>query len=146
LPLLTPELESILPAELAERAGEALQQGPGQGPQGAVEVLVVSASRATRLTSVGAEGNGVEAVASGVDAERNSAARARFLLEVPVAPFDGTAARIYSAVRLASRERRRDALDKLIAAHALALDVTLLTNNPRDFVLYAGLRIENWVD
>jgi tRNA(fMet)-specific endonuclease VapC len=47
---------------------------------------------------------------------------------------------------LASRERRRDALDKLIAAHALALDVTLVTNNPRDFVPYAGLRIENWVD
>ncbi|GDX77532.1 hypothetical protein LBMAG41_26110 [Cyanobium sp.] len=85
-------------------------------------------------------------MASGVDAERNSAALARFLLEVPVAPFDGTAARVYGAVRLASRERRRDPLDKLIAAHALALDVTLVTNNPRDFVSYAGLRIENWVD
>ena len=85
-------------------------------------------------------------VASGVDAERNSAALARFLLEVPVAPFDGAAARVYGAVRLASRERRRDALDKLIAAHALALNVTLVTNNPRDFVPYAGLRIENWVD
>jgi tRNA(fMet)-specific endonuclease VapC len=47
---------------------------------------------------------------------------------------------------LASRERRRDPLDKLIAAHALALDVTLVTINPRDFVSYAGLRIENWVD
>ena len=39
-----------------------------------------------------------------------------------------------------------DALDKLIAAHALALDITLVTNNPRDFIPYAGLRIENWVD
>ena len=69
-----------------------------------------------------------------------------FCSKVPVAPFDGTAARVYGAVRLASRERRRDPLDKLIAAHALALDVTLVTNNPRDFVSYAGLRIENWVD
>jgi tRNA(fMet)-specific endonuclease VapC len=85
-------------------------------------------------------------VASGVDAERNSAALARFLLEVPVAPFDRTAARVYGAIRLASQERRRDTLDKLIAAHALALDVALVTNNPRDFVPYAGLRIENWVD
>ena len=42
--------------------------------------------------------------------------------------------------------RSWDALDKLIAAHALALNVTLVTNNPRDFVPYAGLRIENWVD
>lgn len=85
-------------------------------------------------------------VASGVDAEQNSAALARFLLEVPVAPFDGAAARVYGAVRWASRERRRAALDKLIAAHALALDVTLVTNNPRDFMAYPGLRIENWVE
>ena len=40
------------------------------------------------------------------------------------------AARLDGAVRWASRERRRDALDKLIAAHALALDVTLVTNSP----------------
>ncbi|MCX5930320.1 MAG: type II toxin-antitoxin system VapC family toxin [Cyanobacteria bacterium] len=85
-------------------------------------------------------------VASGADADRNRAALARFLLEVPVAPFDGAAARVYGPVRMASRKRRCDALDKLIAAHALALDVTLVTNNPRDFASYPGLRIENWVD
>jgi tRNA(fMet)-specific endonuclease VapC len=85
-------------------------------------------------------------VASGEDAERNNAALARFLLEVPVAPFDGRAARVCGAVRWPNRERRRDALDKLIAAHALALDITLVTNNPREFIPYAGLRIENWVD
>ena len=85
-------------------------------------------------------------VGSGVDAERNGAALARFLLEVPVAPLDGAAARVYGAVRWASRERRRDAFDKLIAAHALALDVTLVTNNPSDFASYPDLRIENWVE
>jgi predicted nucleic acid-binding protein len=53
--------------------------------------------------------------------------------EVPIAPFDAGAARVYGLVRLASRERRRDALDTLIAAHALALDLILVTNNPRDF-------------
>jgi tRNA(fMet)-specific endonuclease VapC len=84
-------------------------------------------------------------VASGDDAERNGAALAHFLLEVPVAPFDGPAARVYGAVRWASREHRRDALEKLIAAHALALDVTLVTNNPRDVASYPDLRIENWV-
>lgn len=62
-----------------------------------------------------------------------------------MAPFNRDTARFYGAVRLASRERRRDALDKLIAAHALALGVTLVTNNPRDFMAYPGLRIENWV-
>ena len=85
-------------------------------------------------------------VASGAEAERNRAALTRFLLEVPVAPFDGAAACVYGVVRLASRERRRDALDKLIAAHALSLGVTLVTNNPRDFTAYPGLTVENWVD
>ena len=84
-------------------------------------------------------------VASGEEAERNRVAMDRFLSEVPVAPFDGDAARVYGLVRLASRERRRDALDKLIAAHALALDLTLVTNNPRGFTDYSDLRIENWV-
>ena len=84
-------------------------------------------------------------VASGADAEGNRAALARFVQEVPVAPFDGAAARVYGAVRWASRERRRDAPGILIAAHALALDVTLVSNNPRDFAAYPELRIENWV-
>ena len=34
--------------------------------------------------------------------------------------------------------------DRLIAAHALALDLTLVTNNERDFADVPGLRIENW--
>jgi tRNA(fMet)-specific endonuclease VapC len=45
----------------------------------------------------------------------------------------------------AETERNRDALDKLIAAHALALGVALVTNNPAGFQAYPELRIENWV-
>jgi tRNA(fMet)-specific endonuclease VapC len=84
-------------------------------------------------------------VASGVAFERNRLALDRFLSEVPVARFDAAAATRYGPVRLATRERRRDALDKLIAAHALALDVTLVSNNLADFGAYPGLRVENWV-
>jgi len=65
---------------------------------------------------------------------------------IPVAPFDVMAARAYGAVRLATRARRQDHLDKLIAAHAIALNVTLVTNNVRDFTAYPGLKIENWLD
>ena len=83
--------------------------------------------------------------ASGEDRERNREALSRFLLEIPVAPFDGAAARVYGAVRLANPERRHDALDKLIASHALALNLTLVTNNPKDFIIYKDLSIENWV-
>jgi tRNA(fMet)-specific endonuclease VapC len=84
-------------------------------------------------------------VASAQEADRNRLAFDRFLREVPISPFDAGAAKLYGLVRLASRERRRDALDKLIAAHALALDLILVTNNPRDFAAYPDLTIENWV-
>jgi tRNA(fMet)-specific endonuclease VapC len=85
-------------------------------------------------------------VASGDAAAANRAALHSFLLEVPVAPFDARAARAYGPVRWLSRERRRDALDKLIAAQALALGVVLVTNNPSDFQAYPDLAIENWVE
>jgi tRNA(fMet)-specific endonuclease VapC len=35
-------------------------------------------------------------------------------------------------------------MDMLIAAHALAADVCLVTNNEREFTRVSGLRIENW--
>lgn len=85
-------------------------------------------------------------MASGDAAAANRVALQRFCLEVPVAPFDAQAAIAYGPVRWLSRERRRDALDKLIAAHALALGVVLVTNNPADFQTYPDLTIENWVE
>jgi len=66
--------------------------------------------------------------------------------DVPVAAFDQAAAEAYGPVRRATRDRRRDALDKLIAAHAIALGAILVTNNPRDFAHYPGLLVENWLD
>jgi len=65
---------------------------------------------------------------------------------IEVVPFDRVAARAYGTVRLVTRERKHDHLDKLIAAHAIALNVTLVTNNVRDFLPYPGLAIENWLD
>ena len=35
-------------------------------------------------------------------------------------------------------------MDLLIAAHALFLDATLVTNNTREFERVPGLSIENW--
>ena len=66
--------------------------------------------------------------------------------DIPVAPFDVGAAQGYGPVRDATRERKKDHLDKLIAAHAVSLDVVLVTNNERDFVSYPGLRLENWLN
>lgn len=65
---------------------------------------------------------------------------------ITVEPFDTAAARAYGPVRMATRERKRDHLDKLIASHAIALNTILVTNNVRDFASYPGLSTENWLD
>ena len=65
---------------------------------------------------------------------------------IPAAPFDVDAAYSYGMVAAAIRHRKRDALDRLIAAHAISLDAILVTNNGADFKGYKGLTIENWLD
>jgi tRNA(fMet)-specific endonuclease VapC len=82
---------------------------------------------------------------SGAAAPSNRAQLESFVEDVPVAAFEATAASAYGPARFANRERSRDALDKLIAAHAIALGVTLVTNNETDFATYSGLVVENWV-
>ena len=70
---------------------------------------------------------------------------ASLIEDIPVAAFDAAAARAYGPIRQATRERKRGQLDKMIAAHAVSLDVVLVTNNERDFSSYPGLKIENWL-
>jgi tRNA(fMet)-specific endonuclease VapC len=38
------------------------------------------------------------------------------------------------------------AYDLLIAAHALTLGLTLVTNNLREFARVEGLRLDNWAE
>lgn len=63
----------------------------------------------------------------------------RFLREFPVQAFDEKAARAYAQVPF-----RRGKLDRLVAAHALSLDATLISNNVRDFADVPGLKLQNW--
>ena len=64
---------------------------------------------------------------------------------IPVLPFGETIAFSFSVLRVAVRDRRRDTMDQLIAAHALSVGLTLVTNNEVDFSGYPGLNVENWV-
>ena len=64
---------------------------------------------------------------------------------IPVLPFAEAAAEQFGILRAAVRDRRRDALDRLIAAHAIAAGTVLVTNNEDDFRDYPGLQLENWV-
>ncbi|MBF2035497.1 MAG: type II toxin-antitoxin system VapC family toxin [Leptolyngbyaceae cyanobacterium T60_A2020_046] len=65
---------------------------------------------------------------------------------IPPVPFDRPAAAAYAEVRAAALDRRRDALDKLIASHAKSLNLTLVTNNLDDFRVYPDIVLENWVE
>lgn len=86
----------------------------------------------------------------GVTESQNTAHERRNLMalvdDIQVVPFDAAAATAYGPIRHATRERKKDQLDKLIAAHAVALDIALVTNNESDFLAYPGLRIENWLN
>lgn len=72
---------------------------------------------------------------------------AQFCAPLQIVPFDQQAAGAYGQVR-ADLERRGTPigpLDTLIAAHALALRVTLVTSNLREFKRVSGLRVEDWL-
>lgn len=77
---------------------------------------------------------------------RNRRALEQFLAPLEVMPFDAVAMRHYGELR--SRLEKQGTpigpLDLLIAAHALALDSILVTNNLREFERIPGLALENW--
>ena len=66
--------------------------------------------------------------------------------DIPVEDLNSMAAQAYGEIR-ASLEKRGRLIgnnDLWIGAHAMALDVTLATNNEREFKRIAGLSVENW--
>lgn len=79
--------------------------------------------------------------------ERNMSALQQFLLPLELADFDQGAALAYGKIR-AELERGGQiigSMDILIAAHALSLDVILVTNNIREFQYVNGLTLEDWL-
>ena len=71
---------------------------------------------------------------------------AQFVRLVPVVPLPPEAGVVYGEIR-ASLERTGQIIgpnDLWIAAHALAEDLILVTNNEREFRRVKGLKVENW--
>ena len=69
---------------------------------------------------------------------------ALLISRIPVLPFTETDAASFGVLAAAVRDRRRDIMDRLIAAHAVSVGVTLVTNHEADFKDYPGLNVENW--
>ena len=62
-----------------------------------------------------------------------------FVAVIPILPFDEAAAREYAKLPF-----KRARFDRLLAAHALSIGATVVTNNGADFADVPGLKVENW--
>lgn len=73
--------------------------------------------------------------------DRLAMARLNGLLAiVPALPFDAGAAEAYARLPF-----RRGRFDRLIAAHALSRNLTVITANAPDFADVPGLAVEDWM-
>ena len=86
-------------------------------------------------------------VAKSARGETNRRVLDAFLEDLPVLPFENEPARDYGDIKvgLFSAGTPIGPLDLLIAAHARALKLTLVTNNRREFDRVPGLSVENWL-
>lgn len=79
---------------------------------------------------------------------KNEQSLLQFLIPLAVLPFGAAAASEYGAIRafLQSNGTPIGPLDMLIAAHAKAEDMILVTNNVREFERVPELDVENWAE
>jgi tRNA(fMet)-specific endonuclease VapC len=117
-----------------------------RNPQGVVAAKISEVGEKAISTSI------VVAAELHYGAERRRSVRLSQQLEailslITVLPLDGEADEFYGKLR-ADLERRGLPIggnDMLIAAHALSLGATLVSDNVREFDRVDGLTIENWL-
>lgn len=115
-------------------------------PQGTVANHIASAGENTVCTSMvvaaelryGAEKSTSRKIADRVDL---------VLGALNVLPLEPPADRVYARIRhqLSQRGTPIGPNDLLIAAHTLALDLTIVTANESEFARVSGLKVENWL-
>jgi len=79
--------------------------------------------------------------------EKNEAALNEFILPLEVVDFDEPATLYYGTLRamLEKQGTPIGSLDMMIAAHALSLNVCLVTNNTKEFNRVLGLKLLDWI-
>ena len=111
---------------------------------------VLQALRTHEAAGIGVSSITVDELFFGIEksgSARNRLALQHFLEPLEIADFDMAAAQVYGAVRqqLELSGTPIGPLDTQIAAHALALGVTLVSNNLREFSRVKSLQLANWV-
>ena len=79
--------------------------------------------------------------------EKNALALEAFLLPLVIVPFDLNSALAYGAIRVFLERQATPigGMDMLIAAQAIAHNLTLITHNLREFQRIPSLKCETWV-
>ena len=77
---------------------------------------------------------------------KNTRALAEFITPLEIVPFGEEAAFAYGEIRAALEKAGTviGSMDMLIAAHAVALSVPLVTNNTREFERVSDLDVQDW--
>lgn len=73
-----------------------------------------------------------------------SRAIATLVRSLGIMPYETDASHAYGRIIDAIGFNRRHAVDRMIAAHAISLDATLVTNNVSDFADIPDLSVTNW--
>ncbi len=78
--------------------------------------------------------------------QKNRIALSLFLSPIKILEFNDYAAQEYGQIRadLEQKGMPIGSMDMLIAGHAKAEDLILVTNNTKEFQRVAGLKLENW--
>lgn len=111
---------------------------------------VIRRLKGARISDIGISSITLSELAYGVEKssrpDQNRIAIAEFLAPLEILSYDDLAAQQYGKIRsyLERHGTPIGPMDMLIAAHALSLNCTLVTNNEREFSRVAHLKIENW--
>ncbi len=90
----------------------------------------------------------VHGVEKSAAVEKNRLALFMLLANIEIKNFDTDAADCYGKIRadLEKKGTPIGPLDMMIAGHAQSLDLTIVTNNVKEFARVDNLKIENWTE
>ncbi len=112
---------------------------------------VIDRFRQTKISQVGISSITLSELEYGIakssKPDQNQFALAQFLAPMEILSYDDEAAQKYGRLRsfLEKQGTPIGSLDMLIAAHALAIDCILVTNNEKEFNRVPNLNLDNWV-
>jgi len=112
---------------------------------------VIERFRQTEISQIGISSITLSELLYGVSKsskpDQNKIALMQFVTPLEILPYDDEAAQYYGDLRthLEKQGTPIGSLDMLIAAHALSIACTLITNNEKEFIRIPNMKIDNWV-